>query len=82
MSHLITFEDATLSYGRHRVLEGLDFHVEEGEVLGLVGPNGGGKTTILRAVLDVLKPQHGIVRRHRADLRFGYVPQRSRLDDR
>jgi ABC-type Mn2+/Zn2+ transport system ATPase subunit len=82
MSHLITFRDVTLAYGPHPVLEDLDFAIEEGEVLGLVGPNGGGKTTILRAVLGVLEPRRGTVRRHRPDLRFGYVPQRSRLDSR
>jgi ABC-type Mn2+/Zn2+ transport system ATPase subunit len=82
MSHLISFEGATLGYGRRVVLEGLDFKIEDGEVLGFVGPNGGGKTTILRAILDVLQPLKGSVTRHRPSLRFGYVPQRSRLDGR
>lgn len=82
MSHLITFEDAALGYGRRLVLEEVAFDVEEGEVLGLVGPNGGGKTTVLRAALGVLLPLQGRVHYHRSDLRFGYVPQRSNLDGR
>jgi ABC-type Mn2+/Zn2+ transport system ATPase subunit len=82
MSHLITFQNVTLGYGHRGVLEKLDFGIEDGEVLGLVGPNGGGKTTILRAVLGVIEPQTGTVHRHRPAVRFGYVPQRSRLDGR
>ncbi|MBT8488561.1 MAG: metal ABC transporter ATP-binding protein [Gemmatimonadetes bacterium] len=82
MSHLISFEGVTLAYGRRTVLEGLDFDIEEGEVLGLVGPNGGGKTTVLKALLGVLQPVHGRVVRHGPGVRFGYVPQRSRLDER
>lgn len=82
MGHLITFDDADLGYGRRPVLEQVAFHIEEGEVLGLVGPNGGGKTTVLRATLGVLRPMRGQVRYHRADVRFGYVPQRSNLDGR
>jgi ABC-type Mn2+/Zn2+ transport system ATPase subunit len=79
---LITFEGVELGYGRPLVLKDLDFDIEEGEVLGLVGPNGGGKTTVLRAVLGVLQPLNGRVHRHRPEIRFGYVPQRSRLDGR
>jgi ABC-type Mn2+/Zn2+ transport system ATPase subunit len=81
VSALITFRDATLGYGRRVILEGLNFDVEEGEVVGFVGPNGGGKTTILRSILGILAPLRGEIVRHQP-LRFGYVPQRSRLDVR
>jgi ABC-type Mn2+/Zn2+ transport system ATPase subunit len=81
VSRLISLEGVALGYGRRIVLEDLDFGIEEGEVVGFVGPNGGGKTTILRAILGIIAPVRGTVRRHRP-VRFGYVPQRSRLDVR
>lgn len=82
MSELLTFQNVTLAYGRRTILDGLDCSVEDGDLLGLVGPNGGGKTTLLRAVLGVLEPVRGTIQRHRPDMRFGYVPQRSNLDSR
>src|SRR5260221_4848443 len=79
MSALVTFDRATLGYGRRTVLTDLSFDIPEGDFLGLVGPNGAGKTTILRAILDSLKPMVGTVR-IKPGLRFGYVPQRDQVD--
>ena len=79
MTALVTFEHATLGYGRRTVLTDLSFDIQEGDFLGLVGPNGAGKTTILRAILDALKPQAGTISL-RPGLRFGYVPQRDHVD--
>ena len=79
MSTLISFDDATLGYGRRVVLSGLSFTIPEGDFLGIVGPNGSGKTTILRAILRTLKPLGGTIT-HSANLRFGYVPQRDQVD--
>ncbi|MGH7470177.1 MAG: metal ABC transporter ATP-binding protein [Longimicrobiales bacterium] len=73
------FSEVTLGYGSRNVLSGLTFSIHAGDRLGLVGPNGSGKTTILRAILGTLLPQSGKVTRA-ATLRFGYVPQRSALD--
>ncbi|MBC7789096.1 MAG: metal ABC transporter ATP-binding protein [Anaerolineae bacterium] len=79
MSALVTFDRASLGYGRRAVLSNLSFEIREGDFLGLVGPNGSGKTTILRAILGALQPITGSVTR--ADgLRFGYVPQRDQVD--
>lgn len=50
-----------LSYGANQVLQSIDLEVKTGEVVGLVGPNGVGKTTFLRIVSGVLKPQRGVV---------------------
>ncbi|MEJ7810217.1 MAG: metal ABC transporter ATP-binding protein [Gemmatimonadaceae bacterium] len=79
MSALVTFDHATLGYGRRVILRDLDFDIPEGDFLGLVGPNGAGKTTILRAILGSLQPTEGTVTRA-PGLRFGYVPQRDQVD--
>lgn len=79
MSTLISFDHATLGYGRRVVLSDLSFDIPPGDFLGLVGPNGAGKTTILRAILGSLKPLSGTVTTA-PDLRFGYVPQRDSVD--
>ncbi len=79
MRALVTFDHATLGYGRHVVLQDLSFTITEGDFLGLVGPNGSGKTTVLRALLGTHPPLSGTVARD-ADLRFGYVPQRDMVD--
>jgi ABC-type Mn2+/Zn2+ transport system ATPase subunit len=69
----------TLGYGRRPVLTDISFDIPEGDFLGLVGPNGSGKTTILRAILGTLAPLAGTVTRA-PGLRFGYVPQRDQVD--
>jgi ABC-type Mn2+/Zn2+ transport system ATPase subunit len=75
MTALVTFDRATLGYGRQAVLSNISFDIPSGDFLGLVGPNGAGKTTILRAILGSLTPISGTVRVE-PGLRFGYVPQR------
>lgn len=65
---------------RPAVLEGVELSVAEGEFLGLVGPNGGGKSTLLKLVLGLLEPERGSVsvfgrRPREARALLGYVPQ-------
>ena len=79
MTALVSFEGATLGYGRRVLLDNLSFEVPEGDFLGIVGPNGAGKTTIVRALLGTLRPSAGKVVRA-PGLRFGYVPQRDSVD--
>jgi ABC-type Mn2+/Zn2+ transport system ATPase subunit len=79
MTALISFDHATLGYGRHVVLSDISFDIPAGDFLGLVGPNGAGKTTILRAILGSLTPLGGMVT-IAPDVRFGYVPQRDSVD--
>jgi ABC-type Mn2+/Zn2+ transport system ATPase subunit len=79
MSTLISFDHATLGYGRRVVLSDITFDIPVGDFLGLVGPNGAGKTTILRAILGSLIPMEGTVTMA-PGLRFGYVPQRDSVD--
>ncbi|MCX6367822.1 MAG: metal ABC transporter ATP-binding protein [Armatimonadetes bacterium] len=77
---LITFDDATLGYGRRVVLPSLSFGLSEGGYLGIVGPNGAGKTTLLKAILGILPPLLGKAIHH-CKLTFGYVPQAQTTDD-
>jgi ABC-type Mn2+/Zn2+ transport system ATPase subunit len=67
------------AYGSRRVLEDVTFAVERGERVGVLGPNGGGKSTLFRVLLGLLPPAAG---RYRVEGRCGFVPQteRSRLD--
>jgi ABC-type Mn2+/Zn2+ transport system ATPase subunit len=77
---LISAQNLALAYGSHVVFENVSFQIEKGGLIGLVGPNGGGKTTLLRAILGSLKPRAGEIVLHEPDVRFGYVPQRRHLD--
>lgn len=77
---VVRFDGVSLGYGRGSVLKDLTFSIAEGDFLGIIGPNGSGKTTILRAILRVLKPARGFVYL-REGLKFGYVMQRQSLDE-
>ena len=82
---VIEFKNVSFSYDSINVLEDVNLTVEERDFLSLVGPNGGGKTTILKLVLGLLKPVNGTVRVFgespvKARSRIGYMPQYSSLD--
>jgi ABC-type Mn2+/Zn2+ transport system ATPase subunit len=76
---LIDCCDLAVSFDGHRVVEHVDVRVVEGDFLGLVGPSGAGKTTVLRAMLGALRPAAGSVTKTDG-LRIGYVPQLERVD--
>jgi len=61
------------------LIAGVDISVRRGEIVTLIGPNGGGKTTTAKALLGLIKADSGRVRR-RPQLRVGYVPQRFSID--
>ena len=80
VTHAIEFENVWFSYDRSTVLQEVSFSLEQGEFLGIIGPNGGGKTTLLKLMLGILKPDRGRIRilgqaPHDASHRVGYVPQ-------
>lgn len=61
MSEILQFINVDAGYGGIKILKDLSFHVMEGEVLGVIGPNGCGKTTLMRAMSRNLKPDAGTV---------------------
>ncbi|MCG3134696.1 MAG: Vitamin B12 import ATP-binding protein BtuD [Planctomycetes bacterium] len=76
---LLRFDRASVGWGRTPVLRDVSFSLASGGWTGVVGPNGCGKTTLLRAALGLSRPLAGTVVRSSA-WRAGYVPQREALD--
>ena len=66
---LLAIEDLVARYGRITALDGISLHVDEGEIVTLIGANGAGKTTTLRAVSGLVRPAAGTVRFDGNDLR-------------
>ena len=72
-------------YGNQNILKDISLSLEEREFLGIIGPNGGGKTTLFRVILGILKPRSGSVRvfglpPSRGRQLVGYVPQHLQYD--
>jgi ABC-type Mn2+/Zn2+ transport system ATPase subunit len=76
---LVAVEGASIGYRGRPLLSGIDLAVLPGDFLAVVGPNGGGKTTLLRTLLGALPLVAGRLVRPRP-LRVGYVPQREHVD--
>ena len=84
---MIRLKNVTYSYDADRkpALENVDLTIPRGDFASIVGPNGGGKTTLIRLILGLLKPQVGTVSLfgeapEKARLRVGYTPQQARVD--
>lgn len=80
MDPLIELTDVAFGYESFNVLEGIDLHLHPGQFVGLVGPSGAGKTSLLKLVLELNKPNAGRIERVRPDLRMTYVPQIETVD--
>ena len=85
MSLDICFENVNFSYKRKNlILENINIEIKKGEFVGIVGPNGGGKTTFLKLVLGLLKPTSGKIlvqnKKPRFSKRKGYVPHLDNID--
>ena len=70
----------SLRLGPKEVLEDVDLNVRAGEIVSLIGPNGGGKTSLLRVLLGLVKADSGHVAL-RSGIRLGYMPQRLSVDE-
>jgi len=78
MSILFSIESLTAGYEDKVVLRDITMQVEENDFIGIIGPNGGGKTTLLKVILGLLKPFSGRVDFSPGNLRYnqiGYMPQ-------
>jgi zinc transport system ATP-binding protein len=77
---IIEIRDLTFSYNGEAVLRDVNLSIRTGDFVAVIGPNGGGKTTLLKLILGLLKPDRGLVRVNgrpagQALSRIGYVPQ-------
>lgn len=83
---LITLRDVGLRHGVRQVLSGVDLDICRGDFMAITGPNGGGKTSLLRIILGLLKPTVGRVDYIDADgsrirrMDVGYLPQKNAID--
>ncbi len=85
MKPVIELDAVSFTYGRMPVLEDVSLKIQEQDFLSIVGPNGGGKTTILKLILGLVKPDKGKVSvfgtsPEKARTRIGYMPQHTALD--
>jgi zinc transport system ATP-binding protein len=84
MDPLIKIKNLTVGYDRTPVLQNINLEIFENDFLGVIGPNGGGKTTLLKAILGILNPIEGSVE-FRNDIKgkkkpIGYLPQVKHID--
>ncbi len=84
-AEVIRLDGVTVRYDGETALEDVQLRVQAGDYLAVVGPNGGGKTTLLRTVLGLVRPHRGQVQvlggtAQKARGRIGYVPQFARFD--
>lgn len=76
---LIKVEHLTVRRDERLILDDINLRVDRGEFIAITGPNGGGKTTLLRVILGLLHPSRGRVWVQK-DLSIGYLPQKNMID--
>jgi ABC-type Mn2+/Zn2+ transport system ATPase subunit len=74
IDEIIKYSNVSIGYGKKVILEGINIAILQNDFVGLVGPNGSGKTTFLKTLLGNINPLAGRI--EKGDLTFGYVPQR------
>lgn len=83
MATLFEIKSLFAGYDNHPVLENINFKVNENDFIGVIGPNGGGKTTLLKVILGLLRPRSGSIIFNEKILGgngIGYLPQMSAGD--
>jgi len=84
---IISLENISLSFGKNQILDNISFKINHGEILGMLGPNGVGKSTIFNLITGLIKPDYGKIKFNGIDVidypiyertkkfSIGYVPQ-------
>ena len=84
---IVTLENISLSFGTRKILDNVSFDINHGEILGMLGPNGVGKSTIFNLITGLIKPDYGKIKFDDIDVidypiyqrttkfKIGYVPQ-------
>ncbi len=85
MNKIIEIKDLSAGYDNKTVLKNIDLTIYRDDFLGIIGPNGGGKTTLLKVILGLLPPQTGKIRfywegKEMNSLKIGYLPQLNNID--
>ena len=87
---VLSLQNVTMTYGNHRVLNGVNLEVERGQIIGYIGPNGAGKSTTVKIMLGMIQNYEGKVEIFGEDIasgdpsykrRIGYVPEQAELYD-
>lgn len=80
---ILELKNITAGYDHQSVLTDVNFEVNDTDFIGIIGPNGGGKTTLLKVILGLIKPYSGEIIYHTPKQNlFGYLPQNNRFDQR
>ncbi|HNR35338.1 MAG TPA: ABC transporter ATP-binding protein [Candidatus Hydrogenedentes bacterium] len=83
--HAVVFDNVSFAYEGEPVLSDVNLRIDDGDFVSIIGPNGGGKTTLLKLILGLLRPQMGSIRvldrpPVQARSQVGYVPQFFQFD--
>jgi len=78
---ILNIKDLSYAYKENfKVLENIDLTINSNDFLAIIGPNGGGKSTLLKLILGLLKPQNGKISKNLKNELIGYVPQNTNLN--
>jgi len=74
---LISLKNVSFKYENTLILNNVNFEIEKGDYVTIIGPNGGGKTTLLKLILGFIKPYEGEIKIPIEKKKIGYVPQKA-----
>jgi zinc transport system ATP-binding protein len=76
---IVELKNISLKIDGEIILENISLQLNRGEIATLIGPNGGGKTSIARLILEIIKPTNGEIAKEK-NLKIGYMPQKIEID--
>lgn len=77
---ILKIDNLSYKYNKTNVLENINLSIKNDDFLAIIGPNGGGKSTLLKLILGLLKPQNGNIVKNIKNSKIGYVPQNTNLN--